>query len=84
MVTVYAVEADLDIRDAVSNTFTLEWPKGSGQLREFPEVDRVAWFPLAAAAPRLVAAQRVFLERLAAHVAGPRAGQPDGDTATGA
>ena len=83
VVTVWAVEGDFDPHQIVPGTFAMEWPKGSGRLREFPEVDRVTWFPLEAAAPRLVAAQRVFLDRLAAHLAGPRAGQPDGDTAAG-
>ena len=41
VVTAFAVRGDLDITDARSNTFELEWPKGSGTLREFPEVDRV-------------------------------------------
>ena len=83
VVSVWAVEGNFDPDQIVPGTFAMEWPKGSGQLREFPEVDRVGWFPLEAAAARLVAAQRVFLDRLAAHLAGPRGGQPDGDTATG-
>ena len=70
VVTVWAVEGDFDPDRLVPGTFAMEWPKGSGQLREFPEVDRVAWFALDAAAPRLVASQRVFLDRLAAHLAG--------------
>ena len=42
-VTVWAVEGDLDATAAVSNTFSLEWPRGSGTLQEFPELDRFAW-----------------------------------------
>ncbi|MFI5759023.1 NUDIX domain-containing protein [Streptomyces sp. NPDC051569] len=63
-VTVWAVEADLDPARAVPGTFTMEWPKGSGVQREFPELDRVNWFPLEDAAEPLVAGQRIFLERL--------------------
>jgi predicted NUDIX family NTP pyrophosphohydrolase len=66
-VTVWAVRADLDPARAVPGTFTMEWPRGSGVLREFPEIDRFGWFPLAEAEPLLVAGQRVFLARLAAH-----------------
>ncbi|MEU8545267.1 NUDIX domain-containing protein [Streptomyces sp. NPDC048717] len=66
-VTVWAVRADLDPARATPGTFTMEWPRGSGVLREFPEIDRFGWFPLAEAEPLLVAGQRVFLERLAAH-----------------
>jgi len=65
MLTVFAVAADLDIGDFASNTVTVEWPKGSGRLRDFPELDRIAWLPVAAAHPKLLKGQRVFLDRLA-------------------
>jgi len=65
VVTVWAAEGDLDPRDVVPGTFELEWPKGSGQVREYPEVDRVAWFDLEQARDKLVAGQRTFLDRLA-------------------
>ncbi|MGW7431779.1 NUDIX domain-containing protein [Streptomyces sp. NPDC054861] len=77
-VTVWAVEADLDPTRAVPGTFTMEWPRGSGVQQEFPEIDRVGWFTPAAAAPLLVAGQRVFLDRLAAHLDG-RGGPPLSD-----
>ncbi|SON60019.1 RNA pyrophosphohydrolase [Mycobacterium simulans] len=64
VVTVFAVHGDLDVTDARSNTFAMEWPKGSGKLREFPEVDRVGWFPVAQARTKLLKGQRVFLDRL--------------------
>lgn len=65
-VTVFAVPGDLDITDARSNTFEMEWPKGSGGAREFPEVDRVGWFPVARARGKLLTGQRAFLDRLMA------------------
>jgi predicted NUDIX family NTP pyrophosphohydrolase len=64
ILTVFAVHADLDIAGFRSNTFTLEWPKGSGRLREFPELDRVAWLPITDAHTKLLVGQRVFLDRL--------------------
>jgi predicted NUDIX family NTP pyrophosphohydrolase len=67
VVTVFAVQGDLDITDARSNTFQLEWPRGSGVVREFPEVDRVGWFPVAQARHKLLNGQRRFLDRLLAH-----------------
>lgn len=64
-VTAWAVEADLDPGTVVPGTFRMEWPRGSGRVQEFPELDRVAWLPLDRAGGKLVAGQRVFLERLA-------------------
>ena len=66
VVTAFAVRGDLDVTDARSNTFELEWPKGSGRMREFPEVDRVAWFPVAQARTKLLKGQRAFLDQLMA------------------
>ncbi len=43
IVTAFAVQADLDLTDARSNTVELEWPRGSGRMLEFPEIDRVEW-----------------------------------------
>ena len=64
VVTVFAVDADLDVSAAVPGTFVLEWPPRSGVLREFPELDRVAWTPLDLARTLLVGAQVTFLDRL--------------------
>ncbi|MFF9320909.1 NUDIX domain-containing protein [Streptomyces sp. NPDC014735] len=69
-VVVWAVEADVDPAAAVPGTFTMEWPRGSGVLREFPEVDRFAWCAPREAERRLVAGQRVFLDRLREHLRG--------------
>jgi predicted NUDIX family NTP pyrophosphohydrolase len=69
VVTAFAVQGDLDVTDARSNTFPLEWPKGSGTIREFPEVDRVGWFAVAQARTKLLKGQREFLDRLMAHPA---------------
>jgi SAM-dependent methyltransferase len=49
---------------ATSNTFVTEWPVGSGQLVEVPEIDRVAWFDPDAARARIKASQAVFIDRL--------------------
>jgi predicted NUDIX family NTP pyrophosphohydrolase len=71
IVTAFAVEADLDVTDSVSNTFDMEWPKGSGKIREFPEIDRVGWFPIAEARVKLLKGQRPLLDALVAHLADP-------------
>jgi predicted NUDIX family NTP pyrophosphohydrolase len=68
IVTAFAVAADLDVTDSVSNTFELEWPKGSGTIKEFPEMDRVAWFSVADAYVKLLKGQRPLLDHLMAHL----------------
>jgi predicted NUDIX family NTP pyrophosphohydrolase len=64
VVTAFAVRGDLDIEGTFSNTFTLEWPKGSGKVREYPEVDRVGWFPVDEARSKLLKGQQPLLDRL--------------------
>lgn len=65
VVHVWAVEGDVDVEDAVFGTFEMEWPRGSGRVQTFPEIDRVAWFEPKAAEAKVVSGQRVFLTRLA-------------------
>ncbi|KUI03581.1 NUDIX hydrolase [Mycolicibacterium acapulense] len=69
IVTAFAVRGDLDLKGALSNTFTMEWPKGSGTIREFPEIDRVGWFSVAQARSKLLKGQRVLLDHLLAAIA---------------
>ncbi|OBF35891.1 NUDIX hydrolase [Mycobacterium sp. ACS1612] len=66
MITAFAVRGDLDLEGTFSNTFDLEWPKGSGKIRQFPEIDRVGWFSVPEAATRLLKGQRPLLDRLTA------------------
>jgi predicted NUDIX family NTP pyrophosphohydrolase len=65
LVAIWATESDLDPDAVVPGTFEMEWPKGSGRIQTFPEIDRVAWFELDQARQKLVAGQRDFLDRLA-------------------
>jgi predicted NUDIX family NTP pyrophosphohydrolase len=65
LVCAWALEGDLDATAASSNTFTIEWPPRSGQVREFPEVDRAEWFGLDEAREKINPAQAALLERLA-------------------
>ncbi len=67
VVTAWAIEADLDPAAVVPGTFRMEWPRGSGQEREFPELDRVRWFGLDEARAVIVTAQTGFLDRLTEH-----------------
>ena len=76
-VHVWALEGDLDPADVVPGTFEMTWPPRSGRTAVFPELDRVEWTTPAVAATRLVAAQRAFLDRLAAHLRDADPGRPD-------
>jgi predicted NUDIX family NTP pyrophosphohydrolase len=64
IITAYAVRGDLDLDGTVSNTFELEWPKGSGKVREYPEIDRVGWFSVAEARSKLLKGQCPLLDQL--------------------
>lgn len=69
VVCVWAVEMDWDPATLVSNTFDLEMPKGSGRFRQYPEVDRAAWFAIPGALRKIIAGQRGFIEELALKLA---------------
>lgn len=60
----YAVRHDVDPGTLVSGTFELEWPRKSGRIEHFPEVDRAAWTTPEHAATLLNPAQVDFLTRL--------------------
>lgn len=67
-VTTFAIEGDFDLAGFRSNTFELEWPRGSGRTQEFPEVDRAAWVSVAIAREKLVKGQVPALDALLAHL----------------
>jgi predicted NUDIX family NTP pyrophosphohydrolase len=67
VVTAWAIEADLDPAAMVPGTFRMEWPPKSGQVQEFPELDRVEWLSVERARKVVVTAQATFLDRLAEH-----------------
>jgi predicted NUDIX family NTP pyrophosphohydrolase len=63
-IIVFAGEADFDVNNVRSNTFTIEWPRGSGKQQEFPEIDRAAWVSTEEARLKLVTGQIEFVDRL--------------------
>jgi predicted NUDIX family NTP pyrophosphohydrolase len=65
VVTAWALDGDADADAIRSNTFTMQWPPRSGTMREFPEVDRAAWFSLDEARERILPGQAPLLDRLA-------------------
>jgi predicted NUDIX family NTP pyrophosphohydrolase len=67
----WAVKGDLDAGAARSNIFEMEWPPKSGETRQFPEIERAAWFGLDEAAVRLRKGQVPLLQNLARALGAP-------------
>src|SRR5439155_16653685 len=65
----WAWEGDADPARVTSNSMWVEWPRGSGKRRAFPEIDRCGWFDPAAAREKLNPAQAEFVDRLEAALA---------------
>lgn len=60
----WALEKDLDTSKIKSNTFTLEWPKNSGTVKEYPEIDKGEWFNIGCARKKILKGQAKFLDIL--------------------
>lgn len=68
VITVFAAEQDFQPERIHSNTFPLEWPKGSGRIQHYPEIDDARWFPESEARLKLVKGQLPVLDALAEQV----------------
>lgn len=66
LINVWAVEAEVDAANIVSNTFEMEWPPRSGRMQCFPEVDRAEWFVIDVAVEKINIGQVPLLLELAA------------------
>ena len=64
-ISAWALEGDFAATHVVSNTFELEWPPGSGQVRVYPEVDKAAWWTIDSARTKLHKPQAPLLDALA-------------------
>jgi predicted NUDIX family NTP pyrophosphohydrolase len=64
IVFIWAIRSDWDAKKITSKEFSLEWPKGSGILREFPEIDRAEWFDAKTARKKIQKGQAEFIDRL--------------------
>jgi predicted NUDIX family NTP pyrophosphohydrolase len=68
IITVFSAESDFQPERIVSNTFPLEWPKGSGTIQDFPEVDDARWVTESDARGKLVRGQLPILDALLEHL----------------
>ena len=64
IISAWACAGDCDPNAITSNTFALEWPPHTGQMQEFPEVDRAGWFRPEIAKEKILTGQREFIEEL--------------------
>jgi len=65
IVHAWGFEGDWDESQPVrSNLFQCEWPMGSGKVGEFPEVDRVRFFPLTEARATIKNTQIPLIDQL--------------------
>jgi predicted NUDIX family NTP pyrophosphohydrolase len=60
----WAIPGDADAANIISNEFMMEWPPRSGKQQSFPEVDKAAWFTMAAAKKKINPAQAALLVEL--------------------
>lgn len=64
LVTIFFIEKDFDLNDCKSNTFSLEWPKGSKEINEYPENDKFEWIDIEEAYNLIFNQQIIFLDKL--------------------
>lgn len=70
LIRVWAAQAEPTLHFVESNDFEIEWPRHSGTLVRFPEVDRGEWFAMSTARIKLLEGQLGFLDRLVEHLTG--------------
>jgi predicted NUDIX family NTP pyrophosphohydrolase len=68
VVHAWAVEANFEVDGLRSNTMQVEWPPRSGNLREYPEIDRAEWVLPSEVGDRLIKGHEIFIDRLLDHL----------------
>ncbi len=64
LITIFAVEMEIDVNTVKSNLFEMEWPPKSGNIQKFPENDKAQWFTVEEARKKIFKGQKGFLDRL--------------------
>ncbi len=64
VITIYATQMDVDVKNVKSNMFEMEWPPKSGRIEKFPENDKAEWFSIEIAREKIFKGQVGFLDRL--------------------
>lgn len=64
LVIMFSTNSDFNLSDCKSNTFKLESPKGSGIMKEYPEMDKYEWMSITDAKKKIIKNQLYFLNKL--------------------
>ena len=64
VVHAWSIEGDCDVSKIRSNSFSMRWPPKSGQMQQFPEVDRAEWFAINEARKKIIKGQAALLDQL--------------------
>lgn len=59
---------DWDLSSFKPGAFEMEWPKGSGRMQSFPEMDKIAWMDILTAKAKILKGQIPILEQLASQL----------------
>ena len=63
-ISAYYCKKDLNPKELKSSTFTMEYPKNSGILKSFPEIEEGNWFSFKEAKIKILPKLLPFLEKL--------------------
>lgn len=64
IIYIWALLKDTDVAEIKSNSFEMEWPPKSGKKKEFPEIDKAAWFNIDEAKKKIIEGQVPFITEL--------------------
>lgn len=65
IVHAWAFCGNCDLTKIKSNMFDLEWPPKSGQMKQFPEIDRAEFFDMNRVGEKILPVEEPFVRRLA-------------------
>ncbi len=64
LVIMFYTNSDFDLSNCKSNTFELEFPRGSGNIQTYHEMDKYEWMDVDTARKKVMRSQLYFLDRL--------------------
>jgi len=65
VVYAWAFSGNCDLSKIKSNVFEMEWPPKSGQMKQFPEIDKADFFDMTRVKDKILPVEEPFVTRLA-------------------